>query len=180
MLSCCGGHKGGETVFRNVKLMVISALMVALVTVFTILIRIPIPGTQGYIHIGDVMIYSSSILVGNPAAFVIGGLGSAIADLLYYPHYALPTFIIKGIMGLITARILYRANGTLSMGRVVVAMVAGGVWMCVGYFIYETIVYGLAYGLAGIGFNILQSLGGAALTLPFIRTLLKLKDNLKK
>ncbi|MGI6113197.1 MAG: ECF transporter S component [Mahellales bacterium] len=164
--------------YKSTKLMIISALMIALVTVFTILIRIPIPGTQGYIHIGDVMIYSSSILLGNPAAFLVGGIGSAIADLLYFPHYALPTFIVKGIMGLITAWILYRAKVIPSLGRIIIAMVAGGAWMCIGYFIYETIVYGLAYGLAGIGFNILQAFGGAVLTLPFIRILLKLKDTL--
>lgn len=84
----------------DTKKIVIKGLLIALVVVSTSIIHIPVPFTEGYIHGGDSIIFISGILFGWQFGLVAGGLGSALADtILGYTHWALPTLIIKGIMG---------------------------------------------------------------------------------
>ncbi|RKD32584.1 ECF transporter S component [Thermohalobacter berrensis] len=78
-----------------------SGLMMALVFVATAIVpQVPIPFTKGYIHTGDSMIFVAAIMLGWRYGAVVAGLGSALADLfLGFSHWAIPTLIIKGIMG---------------------------------------------------------------------------------
>ncbi|MFA5525039.1 MAG: ECF transporter S component [Tissierellales bacterium] len=87
----------------NVKRLTYGGLMTALVFAATAMIpQIPIPFTEGFIHIGDSMIFVASVVLGWEYGLVAGGIGSAMADLyLGYAHWAIPTLIIKGIMGAI-------------------------------------------------------------------------------
>lgn len=74
-------------------------LMTALVLVFTASISIPTPTTQGYIHLGDSMVFLSAILLGPVYGAIAAAVGSALADAyLGYPIWIIPTFIIKGVM----------------------------------------------------------------------------------
>ena len=70
----------------NVKLIAITAMCAALVTVTTAFIKIP--SMFGYSHAGDSMIYL--------AASIASSIGGALADLISgYPQWAIPTAIIK-------------------------------------------------------------------------------------
>jgi len=78
----------------------ISGIMIALVFVLTFAIKIPVPFTRGYVHLGDSMIFISAILFGRRVGALAGGLGSALADLVGgYAYWAIPTLIIKSVMG---------------------------------------------------------------------------------
>jgi len=82
------------------KDIVISGIMIALVFVLTFAIKIPVPFTRGYVHLGDSIIFISAILFGWKVGALAGGLGSALADLVGgFAYWALPTLIIKSIMG---------------------------------------------------------------------------------
>ena len=84
-------------------------LLVALTCVATMIIQIPIPATQGYVNIGDSIVLISAIFFGPQVGFVAGGLGSGLADLLSgYPQWAIATFIIKGIEGLVAGMIAHK------------------------------------------------------------------------
>ena len=65
----------------NVKKLVFIAMMAALTCAATMVIRIPTPGTGGYIHPGDALVVLSGVLLGPLGGFLAGGLGSALADL---------------------------------------------------------------------------------------------------
>ncbi len=85
--------------------LIISALGMALVFLATYLIKIP-NGIQGYFNLGDgfLMLFASFL---NPwQAFLVGGVGSALADIVGgYGIYALPTLLIKGLEAWIIAYI---------------------------------------------------------------------------
>ena len=49
---------------NNTFKIVMTALMMCLIMVATMFIRIPIPGTQGYVHLGDAMIFLSVLILG--------------------------------------------------------------------------------------------------------------------
>lgn len=57
-------------------------LMIALVTVSTMVLQIPVSATNGYIHLGDSMILLISVFFGWRYGMVAGGVGAALADLL--------------------------------------------------------------------------------------------------
>ncbi|MBF4694083.1 ECF transporter S component [Fusibacter sp. Q10-2] len=87
---------------NNLKIMIYTALMTAFVFITTFIIKIPIPFTNGYIHAGDMCIFISGILLGPWYGAFAAGVGSMFADLLGgYVHWAIPTLIIKGVMGFI-------------------------------------------------------------------------------
>lgn len=86
----------------SIRTLTYTALMTAFVFITTSVIKIPIPFTNGYIHAGDTAIFLGGILLGPVHGAVAAGIGSAMADLLGgYAHWALPTLLIKGLMGFI-------------------------------------------------------------------------------
>ena len=83
---------------KNLRLLVITAIFAAAITVTTAyILHIPIP-TGGYVHVGDSLIYLAACLLPLPWACAAGALGGATADLLTAPMWIVPTLIIKGII----------------------------------------------------------------------------------
>lgn len=86
---------------NNTRKYVLTGLMTALVLCLTFFIKIPVPYTSGYIHLGDSMIYLSVLILGPVYGAFASGVGSMLADLLGgYAQYAVPTLIIKSLMAL--------------------------------------------------------------------------------
>lgn len=76
-----------------------TALFAALACVATMSIRIPTPGTGGYIHPGDAIVILSGVVLGPSYGLLAAGIGSAISDLLGgYFVYVPITFVIKGLL----------------------------------------------------------------------------------
>ena len=88
----------------SLKKIVMAALFAALACAATMSIRIPTPGTGGYIHPGDAIVILSGVVLGPVWGLLAGGIGSALADLLGgYLTYVPITFVIKGL-GLFTRK----------------------------------------------------------------------------
>lgn len=116
----------------------LQGLMIALVTVSTMVFQIPVSATQGYIHLGDSMILLVSIFFGWRYGMVAGGVGSALADLLSgYAHWVPFSLVIKGLMGLIIGKVADYAGkeGNFFRLRNLLGSVLGLVWMVLGYFL---------------------------------------------
>ncbi|SJZ75453.1 ECF transporter S component [Selenihalanaerobacter shriftii] len=161
---------------NKTKELSLKGLLIALVTVSTMVIKVPVPATEGYIHLGDSMIYLSSILFGPGVGLIAGGLGSALADLLSgYGHWALPTLIIKGIEGLIIGKIAIRSRGETSVRfKDVIAALLGGGWMVAGYYLGGAILTkSFIAPLSSIPWNIIQAVGGAVIAFPVLFAILK-------
>ena len=137
------------------------AIMSALVAVGTLVIRIPNP-MGGYFNIGDVMIFVSALAFRQFVGGFAGGLGSAIADLIGFPVFALPTLIIKGLEGLIASLVTNKK----SVYRDVLAVVAAGAEMVVGYFLFEVYLWGMGSALAEVPANIVQIAVGGLIGIP--------------
>jgi len=127
------------------------AVMSALVTVGTLIIQIP-NTMGGYFNIGDVMIFVAALTFSPLIGGVAGGLGSAIADIIGFPVFALPTLVIKGLEGLIASLVTNKK----SVFRDVLAVVAAGSEMVIGYFLVEVYLWGFGSALAEVPANIAQ------------------------
>ncbi len=167
---------------KNIKKLTFAAMMCALVCVATMIIKIPVPATNGYIHFGDGFILLSSWIFAPHISFAVSGLGSALADLFSgYTNYALATFLIKGLMAVCafySKKLLLKTNRYFS--RIVSAFVAEIV-MIVGYFVFECFMYSPPAALAAVLPNVTQGIGGiiigvvvfSALEKPIFKHLLK-------
>ena len=149
----------GKKIVLNAAL---SGVMAALVFVTTMMIRIPVPATQGYINIGDCMIFLSALLFGPLVGGFAGGVGSALADLVGYPSYILYTLVIKGMEGLIVGSLTTGKNSWRDIPVVIVA----GIEMIAGYFIVESYLYGVGSALAELPGNVFQASFGVIIAIP--------------
>ena len=154
----------------NTKKWILAALFAALSCAATMSIRIPTPGTGGYIHPGDAIVILSGVILGPVWGFLAAGIGSCLSDLLGgYFVYVPITFLIKGLVAL-CAGILYRriAQPGCSRQRNAMAVAAGGIADIVlvagGYFLFEFILYG-AGAAASIPANLIQGVSGLILSL---------------
>jgi uncharacterized membrane protein len=172
--------KGEVALKGNVKKLVFIAMMAALTCAATMVIRIPTPGTGGYIHPGDALVVLSGVLLGPLGGFLAGGLGSAMADLAAgYTLYAPFTLVIKGLIAL-AAAVLYRKmpGGHRTMG-VALGGVADVILVAGGYFLCDSLLYGTGGALASVPANLIQGASGLVLAVVLYRALVAVPD-LKK
>ncbi len=121
----------------------IKALCVAIVFIATTVLPIPIP--LGYANLGGAIILILSVYWGPGVGAVAGGLGSALADLVRYPEWALPSLIVKGTMGLICGAIAGKPTAQphrIRQIRVLIACIAATAEVVLGYFLSGSIIYG--------------------------------------
>lgn len=152
---------------KQTKKLVLTALFAALAGVATMAIRIPTPGTGGYIHPGDAVVILCGIFLNPGAAFLAAGLGSAMADLLGgYFLYVPITFAIKGLVALLgsfayrslTRRFKSPYPALVCCGLIDILLVAGGYCLC------ESFIYGLAAAAASVPANLIQGASGLVIS----------------
>ncbi|HZK38019.1 MAG TPA: ECF transporter S component [Clostridia bacterium] len=153
---------------EGIQNLTILGLLIALVAVSTMAIKIPTIATQGYIHLGDSMIFLAAIMFGKKKGAIAGGLGSAMADLLLgYTHWILPTFIIKALMGYGIGIIADQESNNLINLRNIIALVFGASWMVFGYFVAGGIMKGsFLVAASSVPANLVQGFVGALLFIP--------------
>lgn len=136
------------------------AMFIALTTIATMVIQIPIPATKGYLNIGDTLLICAGLLLGKTVGGIVGGIGSAMADLLSgYAFYAPITLVVKGLEGYLAGAL----NEKTKLSTIASAIIAGLV-MAVGYLLAEGIIlYNFPTALASFVPNILQGIAGAIL-----------------
>ncbi len=87
---------------NQTKKLAYTGIMTALVFLATFLVKIPIPFSTGYIHLGDCMVFLAALLLGWKYGAFAAGVGSMLADIMGgYAIWAGPTLIIKSVMALI-------------------------------------------------------------------------------
>ena len=163
---------------RQTKKMVIAAMFAALACVATMAIRIPTPGTGGYIHPGDAVVILCGIFLNPGAAFLAAGMGSAMALLGGYFLYVPITFVIKGLVAFLAGHAFRRLSGHLKnrtvavaiCGLIDVALVAGGYCFC------ESFIYGTAAAFASVPANLIQGASGLVISTALFPLLAAVPD----
>ena len=144
---------------KNVRKIVIAALLAAMTAVATYIIKFPLP-LVGYVNFGDIIVLISGWLAGPVYGVLAAALGSAIADFMAgFVPYVPATFIIKGLVALAAYFIYKKLNN--NAGLVISALIGEAV-MVLGYFVFESVFLGLGIGAAAsIPYNCIQ--GGVSL-----------------
>ncbi len=156
------------------------AIMTALTTIMTLVIRIPYPGTGGYFNFGDIMVMLGGLLLGPVGGFFVGGVGSAMADIIGFPLFAPITLIVKGFEGMAVGYLGSRAREHVRFNvRDAIAVLVGAIIMLIGYFIGEVFFLAVPVAVAIfelVTINLAQVAIGVVVTLligPTIRSYLR-------
>ena len=152
---------------EKTRKLVYAALFAALTCVMTMIVKIPVPATGGYVNLGDCVVLLAGWVLGPMYGGAAAGLGSMLADLVSgYPLYAPGTFVIKACMA-VCAWAVFRAAAGEKRGLAarIGGALAGEAVMVAGYFAYEGVVLGFGLGAAAaIPGNLIQGVFGLAVS----------------
>ena len=120
---------------------------------------IPVPG--GHLYLCDVAICLGAILLNPLEAFIVGGVGSFLGDMLFYPA---PMFVSLATHGLQAVVISLISHKTLKNRPQLASVTVGAVIMVIGYTLGKTFVYStFEYAMIKLPYEIAQGAIGAIL-----------------
>ena len=129
-----------ETRKDNEKLryMVRAGMFSALTALMTAVLHIPVG--NGYIHCGDAVIFLAALSLPLPYAAGAAAIGGMLADILAgYASYALPTFLIKGMLAVVFSLMCRKQ---ISVKKQIAALIICGLVSVAGYWVTAVVMYG--------------------------------------
>lgn len=144
---------------KTTKKLALYGLFAALTVVATMIFKIPVPSFNIYFNMGESVIYLAAFLYGGPAGAIIGGVASALADIIGgYPVWAPITLVIKGVEGYLVGTMAKKTSPIL-------AITIGAIPMVIGYPSIAGILYGVAAIPIEFMLSLLQVIVGAVIAL---------------
>ena len=121
---------------------------------------IPVPG--GHFYLCDVVICLAAILLDPLSAFVVGGVGSFLGDLFFYPAPMFVSLATHGLQAVVISLCARRIRGRHEWTGAVVGVTIGAVIMVVGYTLGRAYVYATPqYAVVKLPYEVLQAGVGA-------------------
>lgn len=143
----------------------------AVLIVATAVTKFAIPKPSIYFNLGEAVIYLVALLYGGKTGGILGGVGSALADLLGgYPIWAPFTFVIKGLEGYIVGTVNNNKNALL-------AIISGAPVMLIGYAISAGLIYGIGAIPLEFAGDLIQVTLGAIIALTIYK---RLKNTIRR
>ncbi len=149
------------------RMVALVAVLIAVTCVLTIVIRIPIAPTRGYITLADVAIYFASFSLGPWVGGIAGGIGTGLADAIAgYPQWMVFSLIIHGVQGVV-AGLIARAGG-YKLRWMVLAWIPATIIMIGGYLTVSSFLYGFGPAVIEVPGNLIQNIAGGVVGIPLV------------
>ncbi len=161
---------------KKILKLTLAAVFAALTCVATMIIRIPTPGTGGYIHPGDAVVVLCGIFLGPIYGGLAAGIGSALSDLLGgYMIYVPITFIVKGVIAVVVAIVYNKTSHItkLTTLRCAICGIFSTLLVAGGYLLFEFFIYGSA-AIASVPSNLVQGISGLIISCLLCPALMKI------
>lgn len=122
---------------------------------------IPVPG--GHFYLCDAVICTAAILLDPLSAFLVGGVGSFLGDLFFYPAPMFVSLAAHGLQAAVISLCTRHIRGRRPWLGAVVGVTLGAVIMVIGYTLGRAYVYATPeYAVIKLPYEILQAAVGAA------------------
>lgn len=146
------------------KRLTITAMLTALNIIFSSF-SLPVPG--GHLYLNDIIICVASILVDPVSAFVVGGIGAFVGDLIFYPAPMFVSLFSHGVQAvLISICVHYLPFKKHEPINAIIGLALGGAIMVAGYTFGRAFIYSTPeYAVVKLPFEFLQSLIGIVMSL---------------
>ena len=123
---------------------------------------IPVPG--GHLYLCDVVICLAAILLNPFEAFLVGGVGSFLGDLFFYPAPMFVSLVTHGLQSVVISLISHKTLKNHPKIASGIGVSVGVVIMVVGYTLGKIYVYStLEYAIMKLPYEIAQGVLGAVL-----------------
>ena len=123
---------------------------------------IPVPG--GHLYLCDAVICLSAILLDPFEAFVVGGVGSFLGDLLFYPLPMFVSLVTHGLQAAVISLISHRTLKGHPKTASGIGVTVGAIIMVTGYTLGKIYVYSTPeYAILKLPYEITQGALGAVL-----------------
>jgi uncharacterized membrane protein len=152
-------------------------MLIALTFAFTFInIKLPITGSGGLIHLGNIPLVVAAIVFSRRHAAVAGAFGMSLFDVAGgWLAWAPFTFVIRAAMGFLIG-LIAQARGGKNIALNVAAVLAGGAVMLVGYYFTEVILYGnFVTPFLSVPGNALQVASAVLIGIPVAAALKKIR-----
>ncbi len=100
---------------------------------------IPVPG--GHLYLCDAVICLAALLLDPFHAFVVGGIGSFLGDLIFYPLPMFVSLVTHGLQAAVISYISHRAPARYRKAASGIAVAIGAVIMVTGYTLGKAFIY---------------------------------------
>ena len=91
----------------SVRKMTITALLMAMnIIMSTSVLSIPVPG--GHMYLNDVIIVTAAVLLDPFSAFLVGGVGAFIGDMLFYPAPMFVSLVVHGLQAVVISLCVHK------------------------------------------------------------------------
>ncbi len=148
------------------RVMTVTAMLTAMNIVMSSF-GIPVPG--GHFYLNDVIICTAALLLDPFPAFVVGGIGAFLGDLLFYPTPMFVSLVTHGLQAVIISMMSHRKGEEPLAARGAVAVTFGAVIMVVGYSLGRAFLYSTPqYALLKLPYQILQAVIGAVVAMILV------------
>lgn len=153
------------------KKVLYSTKWIAYTAVFTALVIAtgfipPIPTAAGKIYWVDGIVLIGAYLMDPLAAFIAGGVGTLLYDLLQSPSMMVTSLLTHGLQAAVVSTLIHFVLPKKHEEVwALVASLAGAVVVVAGYFIYRVVTLGTETALASIPRNIIQEVIGISIAM---------------
>ena len=143
---------------------VTAVLMAMNIIMSTSVLSVPVPG--GHMYLNDVIIVTAAVLLEPFYAFLVGGVGAFIGDMLFYPTPMFVSLVVHGLQAVVISLFVHRWMKSRPVPASLVGAVVGWVITFTGYTLGRAFIYSTpAYAAAKFPFQVLQTAVGSALAL---------------
>ena len=123
---------------------------------------IPVPG--GHLYLCDVVICLASILLNPFEAFVVGGIGSFLGDMLFYPLPMFVSLVTHGLQAFVISLVSQHVLKSRPVVASGIGVAIGAVIMVCGYTLGKIFIYStFEYAMIKLPYEIAQAALGAVL-----------------
>ncbi|MBQ4181207.1 MAG: ECF transporter S component, partial [Firmicutes bacterium] len=123
---------------------------------------IPVPG--GHLYLCDAVICIAGLLLDPFEAFIAGGVGSFLGDLIFYPLPMFVSLVTHGLQAVVISLISHKVLKNHPVAASWIAVAAGSVIMVTGYTLGKIFIYStFEYAMIKLPYEIAQAALGAAL-----------------
>ncbi len=121
---------------------------------------VPVPG--GHLYMNDIVICTAAILLDPFAAFMVGGVGAFLGDMLFYPTPMFVSLVTHGLQAIVISVFSHytmKKHPVIASG---IGVAIGAVIMVVGYSLGRAFIYSTPeYAILKLPYQILQAVVGA-------------------
>lgn len=149
----------------SIKKMTVTALLLGMnIIMSSSILSVPVPG--GHMYLNDVIIVMASLILDPFCAFVVGGVGAFLGDMIFYPTPMFVSLVTHGLQAVLISVFVRHVLKSKPLASSVIASVLGLILTVTGYTLGRAYIYSTpAYAVMKFPFQILQTAVGSAIAL---------------